>query len=60
MKAPKRLGILLLCVGAVNVLIGTMLAIQIAPERIGASPYIIVLCGLILMYGGYYTGNRKA
>lgn len=56
----QRLGIFLLCVGALNVLIGTMLATQIAPEQIGASPYIIVFCGLILMFGGYYTGKRKA
>jgi hypothetical protein len=57
--APKRLGILLLCVGALNVLIGTILAVQIAPARIGASPYVIVFCGLILMFAGYYTGKRK-
>lgn len=58
--APQRLGIFLLCVGALNVLVGTMLAIQVPPERIGWSPYIIIFCGLILMFGGYYTGKRKA
>lgn len=58
--APKRLGTFLLCVGALNVLIGAILAVQIAPARIGASPYVIAFCGLVLMFGGYYTGKRKS
>ena len=57
--APKQLGILLLGAGALNVLIGTALAVQIAPARIGTSPYVIVFCGIILMFAGYYTGKRK-
>jgi hypothetical protein len=56
---PRQLGIFLLCVGASNVLVGVILAVQIAPERIGASPYVLAFCGLILMFGGYYTGKRK-
>lgn len=58
--APRRLGIFLLCVGALNALIGTMLAIHVPPKRIGGSPYVIILCGLILMFAGYYTGKRNA
>jgi hypothetical protein len=58
--APRRLGIFLLCVGALNALIGTLLAIQVPPERIGGSPYVLIFCGLILMFAGYYTGKRKA
>jgi hypothetical protein len=46
-------------VGALNALIGTIMAIQIPPERIGISPYLIALSGLVLMFGGYYTGKRK-
>lgn len=49
-----------MCVGALNALIGTMLAIQVPAERLGASPFIIMLCGLVLMLAGYYTGKRKA
>ncbi len=49
----------LLCAGALNALIGTIMAIQIPPERIGISPYVLALSGLILMFGGYYTGKRK-
>lgn len=55
-----RLGISLLCVGALNALIGTMLAIQVPSERVGGLPYVIIFCGLILMFAGYYTGKRKA
>lgn len=58
--SPQRLGIFLMCVGALNALIGTMLAIQVPAERLGASPYVIMLCGLVLMLAGYYTGKRKA
>lgn len=58
--SPQRLGIFLMCVGALNALIGTMLAIQVSAERLGASPFIIMLCGLVLMLAGYYTGKRKA
>lgn len=58
--APKRLGTLLLCMGALNVLIGTILAVQIPPARLGASAYVFVFCGLILMFAGHYTGKRKA
>lgn len=58
--SPQRLGIFLLCVGALNALIGTMLAIQVSAERLGASAFIIILCGLVLMLAGYYTGKRKA
>jgi hypothetical protein len=56
---PLQLGTFLLCVGALNALIGTIMAIQIPPERIGISPYLIALSGLVLMFGGYYTGKRK-
>ena len=56
---PRQLGTLLLCVGALNALIGTIMAIQIPPEHIGISPYVLALSGLILMFGGYYTGKRK-
>lgn len=58
--AAQRLGILLLCVGALSVLIAGILAIQVAPERTGGSPYLIVFCGLILMIAGYYIGKRRA
>ncbi|WP_155855825.1 hypothetical protein [Arthrobacter sp. 9MFCol3.1] len=56
---PRQLGMFLLCAGALNALIGTIMAIQIPPERIGISPYVLALSGLILMFGGYYTGKRK-
>jgi hypothetical protein len=49
----------LLCAGALNALIGTIMAIQIPPERIGISPYVLALSGLILMFGGYYIGKGK-
>ncbi|GAB3566392.1 hypothetical protein GCM10027405_25400 [Arthrobacter alkaliphilus] len=58
--APRRLGIILLCLGALNALIGTLLAIRVPPERIDGSPPVIIVCGLILMFAGYYTGKRKA
>ena len=35
--APRRLGIILLCVGAVNEFVGTMLVIQIPAERVHAA-----------------------
>lgn len=56
---PRQLGIFLLCVGASNVLVGVILAVQIPPDRIGISPYVLSLSGLVLMFGGYYTGRRK-
>ena len=56
---PRPLGIFLLCVGASNVLVGVILAVQIAPDRIGASPYELALSGLVMAFGGYYTGKRK-
>ena len=56
---PKWLGPLLLCVGCLNALIGTLMAIQIPPARVGFLPYLILLCGLVLMFSGYYTGKRR-
>ncbi|MDQ0850673.1 hypothetical protein QFZ65_002611 [Arthrobacter sp. B3I9] len=56
---PRRLGIFLLCVGALDALMGTILAIQIPPDRIGISPYVLAVSGVVLMFGGYYTGKRK-
>jgi uncharacterized membrane protein len=56
---PRRLGTFLLSVGALNALIGTIMAIQIPPARAGFFPYVILLCGLVSMYAGYYTGKRK-
>lgn len=58
--APQRLGIILLCVGAANALIGTVLIIQFPAERTGGWPYVIIICGLLIMFAGYYTGKRKA
>jgi VIT1/CCC1 family predicted Fe2+/Mn2+ transporter len=46
-------------VGAFNALIGTIMAIQIPPTRVGFFPYVILLCGLVLMFSGYYTGKRR-
>ncbi|SDL97626.1 hypothetical protein [Arthrobacter sp. ok362] len=56
----RRLGTFLLCVGAFEALIGTIMAIQIPPARLGVSPYVLVFCGLVLMFGGYYTGKRES
>ncbi|SFT76348.1 hypothetical protein [Arthrobacter sp. ov118] len=56
---PRQLGTLLLCVGALNALIGTIMALQIPQERVGISPYVLALSGLVLMFVGYYTGKRK-
>ena len=55
---PKWIGTFLLCVGAFEALIGTGMAIQIPPDRIGISPYVLALSGLALMFGGYFTGRR--
>jgi hypothetical protein len=41
---PKGVGTLLMCVGALNALIGTMLAIQI-PSGQGAIPVLTVTAG---------------
>jgi hypothetical protein len=56
---PRQLGTFLLCVGALNALIGTMMAIQVPPERIGIAPFVLALNGLFVMFGGYHTGKRK-
>jgi hypothetical protein len=56
---PRQLGTYLLCTGALNALIGTVMAIQVPPDRVGFLPYVILLCGLISMFAGYYTGKRK-
>lgn len=39
---PRWLGAALLCVGALNALIGTIMAIQIPPVRVGLFPYVIL------------------
>lgn len=37
---------------------GSILALQIPPERIGVSAYVLVFSGLVLMFCGYYIGKR--
>ena len=56
---PRQLGMLLLCAGALNALMGIVMAIQIPPERTGVWPYVLTLSGLVLMLAGHYTGKRK-
>ncbi len=55
---PRWLGIALLCVGAANALIGTMLVLQSTTKNIWA--YFIVLGGVVLMICGYFIGKRKS
>lgn len=55
---PRWLGIALLCVGAVNALIGTMLVLQSTSNNIWA--YSVVLGGIVLMFCGYFIGKRKS
>jgi len=55
---PRSLGIALLCVGAVNALIGTVLALQSSSNNTWA--YFIVLGGVVLMICGYFIGKRKS
>jgi len=57
--APRRVGTFLLCVGALNALIGAIMVIQLPPARLGFFPYVILICGLVLMFSGYYTGRRR-
>jgi hypothetical protein len=55
---PRRLGTFLLCVGALDALMGSIMAIQLPPERAGISPFVLLLSGLVLMFCGYYIGRR--
>lgn len=55
---PRRIGTALLCVGAVNALLGTMLALQSASNDAWA--YVIVLSGIVVMICGYLIGKRKS
>lgn len=55
---PRWLGTALLCVGAVNALIGTMLVLQSTSNNIWA--YFVVLGGIVLMFCGYFIGKRKS
>lgn len=55
---PRRIGTALLCVGAVNALLGTMLALQSASND--AWRYVIVLSGIVVMICGYLIGKRKS
>jgi hypothetical protein len=55
---PKWLGIALLCVGAVNALLGTAMVLQSTTSNIWA--YFVVLGGLVLMFCGYLIGKRKS
>lgn len=54
----RQVGTFLLCVGALNALIGTIMAIQLPTARVGFFPYVIMLSGLTLMFCGYYIGRR--
>lgn len=55
---PRRIGTALLCVGAVNALLGTMLAFQSASTDAWA--YVIVVSGIVVMICGYLIGKRKS
>lgn len=55
---PRRIGTVLLCVGAMNALLGTMLALQSASNDAWA--YVIVLSGIVVMICGYLIGKRKS
>jgi NhaP-type Na+/H+ or K+/H+ antiporter len=55
---PRGIGIALLCVGAVNTLLGTMLALRSESNNIWA--YVIVISGLVVMICGYFIGKRKS
>lgn len=55
---PRRIGTALLCVGAVNALLGTMLAFQSASNNAWA--YVIVVSGIVVMICGYLIGKRKS
>lgn len=55
---PRGIGIALLCVGAVNALLGTMLAFQSEMNNVWA--YVIVISGVVVMICGYFIGQRKS
>ena len=55
---PRGLGILLLCVGAVNALLGTILAFRSESNNVWA--YVIVTSGIVVMMCGYFIGKRKS
>ena len=55
----RWVGTFLLCVGALNALIGTIMVIQLPTAHIGVFPYVILISGLALMLGGYVTGRRR-
>jgi hypothetical protein len=53
----RWIGTALLCLGAVNVLLGTMLAFRSASNDIWA--YVVVVSGVVVMICGYFIGKRK-
>ncbi len=55
---PRRIGIAILCVGAVNALLGAMLAFQ--SELNSVVTYVIVVSGIVGMICGYFIGKRKS
>jgi hypothetical protein len=52
-----RVGTALVCVGALNALIGTIM-LQLPTARVGFYPYVLLLSGLVLIFCGYFTGRR--
>jgi hypothetical protein len=55
---PRWIGSALLCVGAVNAVLGTMLAFRSASNNVW--PYVIVVSGVVVMICGYFIGKRKS